>query len=53
MDRKIKRDYRKHKKSRKWRIMYQKFSEKCEKAKSDYSENIVSDLKTSNPSQWY
>ena len=33
--------------------MYQKCSEKCEKAKSDYSENIVSDLKTSNPSQWY
>ena len=29
------------------------FKRKCEKAKHDYSKNIVNDLKLSNPSQWY
>ena len=53
LDRKCKREYSKHKKSSKWKSMNDDFKRKCEKAKHDYSKNIVNDLKLSNPSQWY
>ena len=53
LDRKCKREYSKRKKSTKWNLLTDKFNEKCEKAKKAYSRNIVNDLKTSNPSQWY
>ena len=53
LDRLQKRQYRKHKKSVKWNVLNQKYKEKCEKAKHDYSANIVNDLKNSNQSQWY
>lgn len=52
-DRLLKREYRKHKRSSKWKRLNEKYIQICEKAKSDYCENIVTDLKTSNPSQWY
>ena len=52
-DRLLKREYRKHKRSSKWKRLNVKYIQICEKAKSDYCENIVTDLKTSNPSQWY
>ena len=53
MDRSMKREFRKHKKSDKWTTMKEKFEEKCKQAKQSYSKNIVNDLKMSNPSQWH
>ena len=49
----MKREYRKRKKSAKWKSLDARFREECEKAKHYYSKNIVNDLKKSNPSQWY
>ena len=53
MDRRIKREYTKHKKSPKWTELREKYLSECTKAKERYYENIVEDLKISNPSQWY
>ena len=53
LDRRMKREYRKRKKSAKWKALDKKFRDLCEKAKHSYSKNIVNDLKQSNPSQWY
>ena len=53
LDRIQKREYRKHKKSGKWKRLNEKYVEKCKRAKEQYSENIVNDLKQSNPAQWY
>ena len=53
LDRKCKREFFKHQKSEKWITMKQQFDDKCEKAKEDYYQNTVDDLKSSNPSQWY
>ena len=53
VDRRRKREYNKNKRSTKWEALNEKFEQKCEKARHDYAENIVNDLKTSNPSQWY
>ena len=39
--------------SRKWYYLDSLFEEKCEEEKDNYFHNIVHDLKTSNPSQWY
>ena len=52
-DRRMKREFRKKKKSAKWHNLEEQFRAKCEKAKHSYSKNIVNDLKHSNPSQWY
>ena len=53
LDRLQKREYSKHKKSMKWKNLNNRYKEKCKKARFAYSENIVNDLKQSNPSQWY
>ena len=53
LDRKCKREFFKHWKSEKWINLRQHFEEKCQKAKEDYYENTVEDLKSANPSQWY
>ena len=53
LDRKRKREYRKNKKSRKWKQLDSLCLSKSGKAKQDYSKNIVNDLKNSNQSQWY
>ena len=53
LERKCKREYSKRKKSMKWKSMNAELGTKCEKAKKDYSRNIVNDLKLSNPSQWH
>ena len=50
LDRRRKREYRKRKKSAKWKSLDARFREECEKAKHYYSKNIVNDLKKSNPS---
>ena len=53
LDRLRKREFLKHKKSKKWVILNQKFQQKCKDEKENYYERIVKDLKESNVSQWY
>ena len=53
ISRKKRREFFKHRKSPKWRTLNKLFEEKCEHAKQSYYNNIVSDLKNSNPGQWY
>ena len=53
INRKKCREFSKHRRSDKWFELNKLFKSKCEKAKSDYYKNIVSDLKSSNPRQWY
>ena len=53
LERKMKREYVKHKQSKKWSFLNAAYLEKSEEEKAKYYENIVEDLKLSNPSQWY
>ena len=53
ISRRKRREFYKHRKSSKWKILNKQFEEKCENAKHSYYNNIVSDLKNSNPGQWY
>ena len=53
ISRRKKREYLKRKKSPKWKKLSGLLEEKCEEAKSNYYINIVSDLKSSNPGQWF
>ena len=53
LNRKLKREYSKHKKSEKWLKMREEFLKSCSVEKAKYYHNIVHDLKTSNPGQWY
>ena len=51
--RKKAREFSKHRRSPKWKALSALFEKKCNKARSSYYTNIVSDLKNSNPGQWY
>ena len=53
LDRLQNREFYKNHKSEKWKRLNAEFEQKCETEKKKYYENIVSDLKTSNPSKWY
>ena len=53
LDRRRKREFRKHRKSPKWVHLNSKFEAKSEIAKRNYYKNMIEDLKTSNPGQWY
>ena len=53
LDRLQKREFLKNHKSKKWEKLNEEFQERCRIEKEKYYENIVSDLKTSNPSKWY
>ena len=53
LDRLQKREFYKNHKSTKWKRMNEEFLQKCEAEKKKYFENMVSDLKTSDPSKWY
>ena len=53
LDRLTKREFYKHKQSEKWMKLNEQFKKKCSEEKQRYYENIVSDLKESNISQWY
>ena len=53
LDRQRKREYTKNKKSEKWKMLDAKFKSKSSIEKETYYENIVQDLKTSNPGKWY
>ena len=53
LHRRVKREYYKNKKSEKWSILNKEYLERCLLEKEKYYQNIVADLKTSNPSKWY
>ena len=53
LDRLQKREFYKNHQSVKWKRINSEFLEKCSEEKEKYFTNIVSDLKTSNPSKWY
>ena len=53
LDRQRKREYIKNKNSSKWETLNEKFKERCSIEKSQYYENMVKDLKETNPSKWY
>ena len=53
ISRKKYREYFKHRKSLKWKRLNSILKEKCQIAREAYYFNIVSDLKNSNPGQWY
>ena len=53
LDRLRKREFYKNKRSAKWEKLNQEFLDKSDAEKEKYFTNIVSDLKTSNTSQWF
>ena len=53
LDRLRKREFFRHGKSDRWQSLNEEFLNLCKKEKEKYYQNIVSDLKTSNISQWY
>ena len=53
LDRQRKREFFKNHKSEKWKLLHEKYIFSVKKAKISYSTNIVRDLKSSNPAQWY
>ena len=53
LDRQRKREYLKNKKSPKWKKLNSEFEEKSKELKKSYYKNMVEDLKTSNPGEWY
>ena len=53
IDRRMKTEYNKHKKSDKLKSYNTKFKQMCEKAKHLYFKTIANDLKSLNPAQWF
>ena len=53
MDRKRKREYRKHRKTEKWAILKKDFKINVKSAKSKFYEKIMCDLTSKNTSKWY
>ena len=53
LDRKVKKEFLKHKMSDKWKNLKAEFQERSSIEKQRYFQNMVSDLKTSNTGQWY
>ena len=53
LDRQKRREFYKHKKSDKWKIMNAEYKERLKTDKAAYSKNLVEDLKTSKPGLWY
>ena len=53
LDRKRKREFLKHNRSPKWETLNDEFLEQSSIKKQIYYENIVSDLKLSNPGKWF
>ena len=46
-------EYNKHRSSDKWRALDSKYKNCLSQAKTKFYKNMISDLKQSNPSQWY
>ena len=53
LDRKRRREFCRHKKSEKWRILNEEYKETQKKEKANYYKHIVKDLKETKPSSWY
>ena len=53
LDRKRKRIYSKQGRSTKWKKLNSNFKKKVRKAKKVFYKKMISDLKKSNPGQWY
>ena len=53
IDRQRKKEYSKHKRSKKWKYLDELFNQKSVEAMESYYTNIVEDLKTSNVGKWY
>ena len=53
LDRKRKKEFSKHYKSDLWTNLNEEFLKKCAKAKEDYYDDMVIDLKESNPGKWH
>ena len=53
LDRCRKREFLKHKQSEKWTNLNEKFLKQSKEEKAKYYENMMSDLKTSDPGKWY
>ena len=53
LDRQRKREYLKHKRSPKWTKLNTEFEKMSDLLKESYNKNVVEDLKTSHPGQWY
>ena len=53
LERRMKREFVKHKESKKWVQLNKEYIEKCKMEKEKYHENMVKDLKLSNPGKWY
>ena len=53
LDRKLKREFFKNHKSKKWKFYSEIFEKMCTEEKEAYYENIVEDLKTGKPGEWY
>ena len=53
MSKRKKKEYQKHRKSKKYLALNRQFKEKIKKEKHNYYANVVQDLKMSNPKKWY
>ena len=53
LDRKRKREFKRHRKSERWQHLNEKFCLKLNLAKENYYTNMIQDLKESEPGQWY
>ena len=53
LDRKRKREFFKHHKSKKWKYLNDLFEKMCTAEKELYSEKMINDLKTGKSSDWY
>ena len=53
LDRKRKRIYRKERRSEKWKLLDKNFKKEVKSSKENFYTNMIADLRTKNPSQWY
>ena len=53
LDRRRKRVYHKQRRSEKWKLLDRNFKTEVKSAKENFYTNMISDLRTKNPSKWY
>ena len=53
MDRKKKREFRKHRRSQKYLFLETQYNNELKKSESEYYKNMIEDLKNSKPGQWF
>ena len=52
-DRKKKREFNKHRKSKKWHILNKEFKKSVQLAKEEFYKQMISELTSKNTSKWY